>query len=116
MTTFRQQWNIETALEILQHPTVDSEIWAEAAEWLILYGPPEIQELLQQASGHATQQNFPELKPFGFDKEGNPCYSVSQLAKEMGISEEDALESIAKKEEKHGVQHLIEEDETTTLQ
>lgn len=29
---FKDQWNLETALKILQHQTVDSQIWAEAVE------------------------------------------------------------------------------------
>ncbi len=116
MTSFKKEWNLETAMEILQHPTVDSEIWAEAVEWLMIYGPPEVKELLSQASGHATKENFPELEPLGFDQDGNPCYSIPQLAAALGISEEEAAESIAAKEKKHGVGHLIDSDDTTPLQ
>ena len=116
MMTKKDEWTVETALEILQHPTVDSKPWSEAVEWLLLYGPPEIQELLQQASGHATRDSFPELTPIGFTADGQPCYSVAELAKALGISEQEAAESISEKEQQHGVRQLFDEEETTKLQ
>lgn len=114
--SFKQEWNLETALEILQHPTVDSQIWAEAVEWLLIYGPPEIKELLTQASGHAAAASFPELEPLGYDRDGNPCYSLSQLAEALGISEEEAAATLAEKEEKHGMRHTLEGEDISTLQ
>ena len=36
MTAFKQEWTVDSAMEILQHPTVDSKLWAEAVEWLLL--------------------------------------------------------------------------------
>jgi len=113
---FHEEWTLESALEILQHPTVDSTIWAEAVEWLMIYGPPEIQELLKQASGHATQESFPELKPQGYAPDGTPCYDISELAANVGISEEEAREKLQKMEAKHGMQHGFGEDDTSSLQ
>ena len=107
---------METAMEILQHPTVDSKIWSEAVEWLLLYGPPEVQELLQQASGHATRDSFPDLTPVGFTADGEPCYSVAELAKSLNISEQQAAEILAEKEQQHGIRQLFEEEETTGMQ
>ncbi len=116
MMTFKEEWTVESALEILQHPTVDSTIWASAVEWLLLYGPPEIQALLQQASGHATSESFPELKPQRYGPDGSPCYDLAELAKTLGISEEEAKAQLMEKEMKHGIQHGFSEDDTTTLQ
>jgi hypothetical protein len=116
MTTFKQEWTLESAMEILQHPTVDSKIWAEAVEWLLLYGPPEIREVLQQASGQATQASFPELRPQRYGPDGSPCYEIADLAQVLGISEEEARAQLAEKEEKHGVQHGFADEDTTTLQ
>jgi hypothetical protein len=116
MTAKKDDWTMETAMEILQHPTVDSKVWAEAVEWLLLYGPPQIQELLQQASGHATRENFPDLIPTGFTADGEPCYSVADLAKSLNISEEEAAEMIAEKERQHGIRQLFGEQETNKLQ
>ena len=107
---------METAMEILQHPTVDSKVWAEAVEWLLLYGPPRVRELLQQASGHAMKENFPELTPTGFTADGEPCYNVADLAKSLHISEEEAAEMIAEKERQHGIRQLFGEQETSKLQ
>ena len=116
MTDFRQEWDTETAMKILSHPTVESKLWAEAVEWLLVYGPPEIQELLKQASGHATMESFPELEPLGYGKDGAPCYSLSQLAISLAISEEEAEAIISKKEEKHGICHRVDNSDTTSLQ
>ncbi len=116
MSVQQNQWTLETAMEIMQHPTVDSKIWAEAVEWLMLYGPPEIRELLQQASGHATKESFPDLAPTGFAADGQPCYTITDLAKSLNISEEEAAKMIAEKEKQHGIRQLFEEQETTKLQ
>ncbi len=112
----KDEWTVESAMEILQHPTVDSKVWSEAVEWLLLYGPPEVKELLQQASGHATQGSFPELTPIGFNANGEPCYNVADLANALGIAEEDAAKIIAEKEEQHGIRQLFGKQETTKLQ
>jgi len=116
MAVNREDWTEQSAMEILQHPTVDSKVWAEAVEWLLLYGPPHIRELLQQASGHATRESFPDLQPIGFTPEGEPCYNIADLARSLGISEEEAAEMIAEKERAHGIRQLFAEEETTKLQ
>lgn len=116
MTTFKDEWTVESAMAILGHPTVDSEIWASAVEWLLIYGPPEIRELLQQASGHAAREQFPDLKPQRFGPNGTPCYDIADLAQSLGISEEEARNQLVEKEMKHGIQHGFTEDDTTSLQ
>lgn len=103
---FKDQWTLETALKILQHQTVDSQIWAEAVEWLMLFGPPEIKDLLLRASGIATETYFPELKPVFHSSDGEPYYDVAALARALGIPEEDAQEIIRKKELEHQMHHL----------
>lgn len=115
-TPFQHQWTVASAMEILQHPTVDSELWAEAVEWLLLYGPPEIKGLLQEASGQATQASFPELKAQRYAPDGSPCYDITELARSLGISEEEAQTQLKEKEIKHGVQHGFSEEDTTRLQ
>lgn len=116
MKTFKEEWTVESATAILGHPTVESEIWAEAVEWLLVYGPPEIRKLLHQASGHATKKQFPNLKAQRFGPDGNPCYDIAALAQSLGISEEDARNQLLEKEMKHGVQHGYSDDDTTVLQ
>ena len=116
MSEFARQWTLDAAMDILQHPTVDSAIWAEAVEWLLLYGPPEIRELLQLASGHATNASFPELKPQRFAPDGSPCYDIADLARALGISEEEARAQLIEQEARHGVRQGFTEDDTTGLQ
>ncbi|MBM9535534.1 hypothetical protein [Desulfobulbus alkaliphilus] len=116
MKQFKEQWTLDTAMTVLKHPTVDCTIWAEAVEWLLLYGPPETRELLQQASGHATRESFPALQPRRYAPDGSPCYDIGELARSLGISEEEARQQLAEKEEKHGMRHGYGEEDTTGLQ
>lgn len=116
MSAFEQQWNLEIALEILQHPTVDSRLWAEAVEWLLIFGPPEIREVLQQASGHATQSSFPGLKAQRYAPDGSPCYDIAELAQALDISEEEARAQLQEMEDRHGMRHGFDTNETSGLQ
>lgn len=111
---FKDQWNLETALKILQHQTVDSQLWAEAVEWLMLYGPPEIKELLLKASGIATETHFPELKPTSYGTDGEPYYDVAAIARALGINEDEAQEIIRRKEIEHQMHHFFS-TETKTI-
>lgn len=112
---FKDHWTLENALKILQHPTVDSKLWAEAVEWLLLYGPPDIQRLLLHASGIATKQYFPELEAEKYTEDGQPCYDIASIAKALGIDTEDACRTIAEKEMAHQIRHFIDPDETYTV-
>jgi hypothetical protein len=111
---FKDQWTLETALQILQHQTVDSQLWAEAVEWLMLYGPPEIKDLLLKASGIATETYFPELKPTSYGIDGEPYYDVAAIARALGIDEDEALEIIRRKEIEHQLRHFFS-GETETI-
>ena len=116
MTDFKKEWTVESAMEILKHPTVDSKIWAEAVEWLMLYGPPEIREMLKAASGYATNEEFPDLTPQGFNEKGELVYSVEEVARALNISAEEAAEIITKKQQKHGEQHFFSDTDTKKMQ
>ncbi len=112
----KEQWDIESAMQVLQHQTVDAKIWAEAVEWLILYGPPQIRELLLQSSGTATHNCFPNLQAKGYAPDGQPCYSVAEMAKAMGISEDETREMLKEKEKAQGIHHFIDEEDTMKVQ
>lgn len=116
MQEFKKSWDVEMAMTVLENETVDSETWAEAVEWLLLYGPPEIQELLSQASSVATDNCFPEIKQTGYTPDGKPCYDVEDIAKSLGITKEEAQQKIAEKEKVHGVRQLFDKDETHKIQ
>jgi hypothetical protein len=116
MSEKQKEWTTENALRILHHPTVDSKLWADAVEWLLLYGPQEIKELLQQASGHAAKDSFPDLKTMGCTPEGEPCYTITDLAKSLVVSEEEAARIIAEKEKQHGIRQLFDRNEISKLQ
>jgi len=112
----KEQWDLEMALAVLENKTVDSKLWAEAVEWLLLYGPPQIKELVTQASGMATQEHFPELKATSYTSDGQPCYDVRAIADALGLSKEEVMKKIADMEAKQDVVHLYEESETDKIQ
>jgi hypothetical protein len=109
---FKDLWDLKSAMQVLAHDTVDSKLWADAVEWLILYGPPEIQELLIDASKTATSSSFPELKPSHFTPEGEPCYDIGELASSLGIDEQEAQEILKKKEKEHQQLQFPDKGET----
>ncbi len=111
--SFKDEWDLEAAMKVLEHKTVDSKLWAEAVEWLMLYGPPEIQQLLLEASAHATAKSFPELQPTGYTTDGQPMYDVTTLAKQLGISEDEVRVIIEEKEKQHKEQSVIQGTPTT---
>lgn len=96
---FKDLWDLKSALEVLEHKTVDSKLWAEAVEWLLQYGPPEIRQLLLDASEIATGTTFPELKPSHYTPDGQPYYDISALAETLGITENQTREILRKKEQ-----------------
>jgi hypothetical protein len=96
---FKDLWDLESALQVLGHKTVDSKLWAEAVEWLLHYGPPEIRQLLLDASETAMHTAFPELKPSHYTHDGQPCYDVNALARSMGVEEKVILEILKQKEQ-----------------
>ncbi len=78
-------WDLESAMQVLAHTSVDSKLWAEAVEWLILHGPPEIRQLLIDASTSATNSSFPDLTPTHYTPDGQACYDIGELAQSLGI-------------------------------
>lgn len=99
---FKDLWDVESAMKVLGHKTVDSKLWAEAVEWLMLYGPAEIRQLLLDSSLMATRSSFPELKPSTFTVDGQPCYQLDDLARALQMDEERAREILKRKEAEHG--------------
>lgn len=116
MHELKKSWDVEMAMAVLENKTVDSDTWAEAVEWLLLYGPPEIQELLSQASSVATSNCYPEIKQTGYTPDGKPCYDIEDIAKSLGITKEEAQQKVAEKEMAHGVRQLFDKDETHRIQ
>ncbi|MFZ5761117.1 MAG: hypothetical protein ACOY32_16000 [Thermodesulfobacteriota bacterium] len=116
MTDFKKRWDLEMAMAVLENPTIDSDTWSEAVEWLLVYGPAPIRALLSKASQTATRACYPELQPAGFTREGEPCYDLTAIADSLGIDEEEVQRKMTEKEEAHGVRHLFDEEETCKLQ
>ena len=112
---FKEHWDLDTALKVVQNKTVDSKLWAEAVEWLLLFGPPEVVSILLQASGHATEQVYPELKASDVADDGQPVYDVPRLAKSLGISEEKVREIIKDKEKSHQLVHFLNDGGSETV-
>lgn len=113
---FKNEWDLESAMQVLQHQTVDAKLWAEAVEWLMLYGPEEIREILLSSSGTATHECFPELQAKGYAPDGQPCYNVGDLAKSLYMREDEARTMIQEKEKAHKLHHFIDEKDTMKVQ
>ena len=116
MTSLREEWNLGMALEVLKNKNVESKIWSEAAKWIMLYGPPELQEIMKQASHIAIKSYFPQLGPKRYTESGEPCYDIEKIAEALGISKQEAVEKMAEMENEQGVQHLFDASETENIQ
>ena len=116
MTSLKEQWNLAMALEVLKNKTIESKTWSEAAKWLLLYGPPELQDILQQAASIATDSCFPQLEPESYTEAGDPCYDIEKIAEALGVSKEEAVEKIAEMEDEQGIKHLFDGSETRKIQ
>jgi len=107
MTEFKHEWDLAMALEVLASPNVDGATWAEAVKWLLFYGPPELREMIGQASGMATGEQFPELMPAGYDDDGAPCYDLRDLAAALGLAEAELASRMAEWEEEAGEPQVV---------
>lgn len=108
-------WDLESAMKVLESDTVDSETWAEAVEWLILNGPPEIRKILLNASLAATEGSFPELVPDHYTSNGQPVYDIHALAVALGISDEEVREILKKKNSENEVLDIIDHPGSTMI-
>jgi hypothetical protein len=112
---FKDLWDLESAMKVLTHDSVDSKLWAEAVEWLMLYGPSEIRQMLIDASTMATNSSFPQLKPTHYTPDGQACYDIADLAQSLGIEEDEARKILQKKEEEHQLLQFIDKDNKGTV-
>ncbi|MBW2466806.1 MAG: hypothetical protein JRF02_05845 [Deltaproteobacteria bacterium] len=115
MLSFKDEWNLEMALDVLKNKSVDSKVWSDAAKWIMLYGPPELQEVMREASEIATKSCFPELEPERYTENGEPCYNIEKIAEALGMTREEAMERIAEIQEEHGIKHLFDASETENI-
>ena len=116
MTEFKEQWDLEMALQVLQNKTVDGQVWSEAVKWLLLYGPPQIKEILQQASSTAFNDSFPGVVAKGYNEEGHPYYDINDLAEAMGVSAEEVAGGLAEIQFDEGVEVFVEGDRVYKVQ
>jgi hypothetical protein len=108
-------WDLESAMKVLTHDSVDSKLWAKAVEWLIFHGPPEIRQLLIDASTMATLGSFPNLKPTHYTSDGQAFYNIGALAKSLGIDEEEAKKFLQRKDQEHQFLKFFDEDGTNSV-
>ena len=116
MISFKEQWNLEMALDVLKNKNVDSKTWSDAAKWILLYGPPELQHIMKQASSIAMNSCFPELEPERFTESGEPCYDIEKIAAALGVTRQEALQKMAELEVELDIQSLYDVSETEYIQ
>ena len=112
MSEFDKDWDVEMAMAVMRDPHADAKIWADAVQWLLANGPPEIQALIQQASSHATARQFPDLRPTGYSEDGQPLYEIKALAEALAISEEEAGKRLSELQSEVGVRTIFSAGET----
>lgn len=112
---FKEHWDLDTALKIVQNKTVDSKLWAEAVEWLLLFGPPEIVSILLQASGHATEQVYPALVTDNSAHDDQTRYDLSRLARSLGLDEEELLTVIRRRRKSDKMVHFFDDNGSQTV-
>ena len=112
---FKDHWNLEAAMEIVQNKSVNAKLWAEAVEWLLLYGPPEIVSILLKASGQATDVIYPDQRTNHAPQEDNVLYNIEELALSLGISELEVRRIIARKEMLHNPFHFWDDGGSETV-
>lgn len=110
VTDFKEQWNLEMALAVLGSETVDGGVWVEAVKWLLLYGPPELHEMLAAASVASFAHCFPGVRVSGHSEAGQPYYAIADLAEALGVPVEEAAERLGELQAEIGVDLLIEDD------
>ena len=110
MNDFREEWNLEMAVAVLGSATIEAGPWAEAVKWLLLYGPPELREMLTAASTLSFSQCFPEVRVQGHGPTGQPYYALADLAEPLGVPVADAADRLAELQSTLGVEFLVEND------
>lgn len=106
---FKEQWDLEMALSVLGSETVDARLWAEAVKWLLLYGQPELREVLAAASATSFAQCFPGVRVSGHSDSGQPYYALADLAGALGIPLAEAAERLVELQSTLGVEFLVED-------
>ena len=110
MDDFKEQWDLEMALAVLSSETVDGGLWAEAVKWLLLYGPPELREVLVTASSDSFARCFPGVRVSGHSDSGQPYYALADLAEALGIPAAEAAKRLIELQSTLGVEFLVEDD------
>lgn len=116
MSDFKEQWNLEMAMEVLGNRDVDGEVWSEAVKWLLLYGPPQVKEILGQASSHAFKEYLPQLQAKGYGENGQPYYDLGEIAEALGVEEDQVAARLAELHFEEGIEVFVEGDRVYKLQ
>ena len=98
------------AMEVLASPNIDGESWSEAVKWLLLYGPPEVREMIQQASSLAFSEHFPGIEAKGYSAEGSPFYDLQDIAAALGVPAAEVADKLAELQFEEGVKVFVEGD------
>jgi len=98
------------ALEVLASESVEAGLWSEAVRWLLLYGPPPLRDLLDEAANKAFAQGFPGVLPQGYDQSGQPYYDLHQLAAAQGVPVAEVAEHLTRLQETVGLELLVDGD------
>jgi hypothetical protein len=115
MSDFKEQWNLEMAMEVLGNQDVDGQTWSEVVKWLLLYGPSQIKEILGNAASFAFSEYFPQVKAQGYGEDGQPFYDLKDVAAALGVEEGQVGAKLAELQFEEGVEIFVEGDRVYTV-
>ena len=115
MSDFKEQWDVEMAMEVLGNQDVDGQTWSEAVKWLLLYGPPKVKEILGNAASFAFSEYFPQVKAQGYGEDGQPFYDLKDIASSLGVEEGQVAAKLAELQFEEGVEVFVEGDRVYTV-
>jgi hypothetical protein len=98
---------VETGLDCAEDGTPIRDFYLRIVRYIFDNQTPEIKAAMDNAFHHV----YTDLKPAGYDDNGQPCYSMEDVCEVMGCTEEEAMENLKGSE---GM--LLTPDEIHTVQ
>ena len=115
MSDFKEQWDLEMAMEVLGNQDVDGQTWSDAVKWLLLYGPSQIKEIIGNAASFAFSEYFPQVEAKGYGDDGQPFYDLKDIAVALGVEEDQVAAKLAELQFDEGAEIFVEGDRVYTV-
>lgn len=81
---------VETGLDCAEDGTPTRNLYLKAVQYILNHQTPEIKAAMDTAFHHV----YTDLKPAGYDDNGQPCYAMQDVCGALGCTEKEAMESL----------------------